>query len=1123
MSAQLKIPCLGRPFNLGMLYDCHHAKLIPGKTLWDSLVLKSALQTSAQPSSDFEIITEDSLHKKCQSLDIEGDLKLSILGGILEVRGAAKFMNDQTSSQRQSRVTLKYSCTTRFEQLTMEQLGSIQYPQVLDDLHATHVVTGVMYGADAFFVFDRNVGEKETVKSVNGNMEAQISLIPTGGSASVDSDQVDKTETVKFRCKFHGDLILPSNPSTYNKAVQVCRDLPKLLKLNCDTGDESVPKNVYLHPLSELDGKPEQVVRSISRELISQVEDIMESFHQVEIQCNDLKNSDLCSKFANQKDQISTFSTLVNRFKMDFVIKLFLLLPKIRGLKAEEQELAEFISLIFDSPFCYKHMEKYLKCKGREIKLLSQYLKNIEKNSNIQFDFPTTECDLVSLTADDEMEYVVCFAFNIISDTMQGYIKNLDSFLRTQKTSFNSSEWFKKSVVFDNLKSKLRAYTDFVTANCDTKRRITFVVTDHSEDMDHLSPAIILYHNDSCIEFEPPGKPGTPEIVQSHRNNIVLTWTKPDHGSAIITSYRVLYRSSSSEGISQYQSIVTKDSETIVQIENLSPGVLYDFQVQAVCGPGVSVSSGICTTETESPLRPADLMKVEQFCIQKGTPSIFRLPVKTVSGDDSLGLFKKSIGSPTSRPERVLMLVGATGAGKTTLINGIANYILGVEWKDDFRFKVISDEGKQSQIHSQTKSITAYTFHSTNMSYDLTIIDTPGFGDTSGIEGDKRIEQQIKHFFSTRGNVCIDQLHGIGFVTQAGLARLTPTQKYVFHAVFSIFSKDIADNIFLMATFADANTPPVLEATKEAGIPYKKSFKFNNSALFASNKGEDINSMFWIMGHKSLKDFFGHFSKAEARSLVLTREVLREREQLESLIPGLQQQVRVGLSHLDEIQQEERALRQHEAEITANEDFIYHVDVTKFRKHPLPNTVTTTCLQCNFTCHENCAYSNDGDKYRCCAMDVAGNCTVCPKNCHWDEHANLPFHIEYYTERESRTSDDLKKRYETAKTGKEKVKSMIVKNEGILHNLQAYVFSVIDNARRSIKRLNEIALKPNPLSEIEYLDLLIESEQIEAKTGWKTRVNQYKKMRKNAEVLKKVQGQQISTKDPRNTSWWKFW
>ena len=96
------------------------------------------------------------------------------------------------------------------------------------------------------------------------------------------------------------------------------------------------------------------------------------------------------------------------------------------------------------------------------------------------------------------------------------------------------------------------------------------------------------------------------------------------------------------------------------------------------------------------------------------------------------------------------MVVGATGAGKSTLINGMINYLFGIKWGDDFRYKLITDEGKQSQAVSQTEWISAYTFHWWNSSplpYTLTIIDTPGFGDTRGLERDQKITKQIKDFF----------------------------------------------------------------------------------------------------------------------------------------------------------------------------------------------------------------------------------------------------------------------------------------------------------------------------------------------------------------------------------------
>ena len=168
-------------------------------------------------------------------------------------------------------------------------------------------------------------------------------------------------------------------------------------------------------------------------------------------------------------------------------------------------------------------------------------------------------------------------------------------------------------------------------------------------------------------------------------------------------------------------------------------------------------------------------------------------------------------------------------------------------------------------------------------------------------------------FFEGQNRGGIDVLHGIGFVTQASLARLTPTQKYIFDAVLSIFGRDIIDNIFLVATFADTNEPQVLDTVKTTEIPFQQCFKFNNSALFSrtDNDGTFFNSMFWKMGSSSFANFFDKFNKVVMKSLTMTREVLKQRQQLQTLIPRLQVQVKVGLNQMYAIQQEEEALKEH--------------------------------------------------------------------------------------------------------------------------------------------------------------------------------------------------------------------
>ena len=48
---------------------------------------------------------------------------------------------------------------------------------------------------------------------------------------------------------------------------------------------------------------------------------------------------------------------------------------------------------------------------------------------------------------------------------------------------------------------------------------------------------------------------------------------------------------------------------------------------------------------------------------------------------------------------KTIMLVGATRSGKSTLIDGMINYIFGVNWDDDFRFSLIELSDSKKKRH----------------------------------------------------------------------------------------------------------------------------------------------------------------------------------------------------------------------------------------------------------------------------------------------------------------------------------------------------------------------------------------------------------------------------------------
>ncbi len=92
-------------------------------------------------------------------------------------------------------------------------------------------------------------------------------------------------------------------------------------------------------------------------------------------------------------------------------------------------------------------------------------------------------------------------------------------------------------------------------------------------------------------------------------------------------------------------------------------------------------------------------------------------------------------------------MCGETGAGKTTLINSYLNTLLGVEFYDPFRFKMIFERGlESSSCGSITSSFTIYhipsswikqaRFNTNEAPYCINIIDTPGFADTRGLNQD---------------------------------------------------------------------------------------------------------------------------------------------------------------------------------------------------------------------------------------------------------------------------------------------------------------------------------------------------------------------------------------------------
>ena len=105
--------------------------------------------------------------------------------------------------------------------------------------------------------------------------------------------------------------------------------------------------------------------------------------------------------------------------------------------------------------------------------------------------------------------------------------------------------------------------------------------------------------------------------------------------------------------------------------------------------------------ETILPPKEIDTSKFLDICTLTGKQegedlAAYALPLTPIYEDTTGQLRKYNIDLDgkvsrnfVSSNEKVIMVVGSTGSGKTTIINTLINYVLGVKWSDNHRFKMV--------------------------------------------------------------------------------------------------------------------------------------------------------------------------------------------------------------------------------------------------------------------------------------------------------------------------------------------------------------------------------------------------------------------------------------------------
>ncbi|XP_035847767.1 septin-1-like [Sander lucioperca] len=490
-------------------------------------------------------------------------------------------------------------------------------------------------------------------------------------------------------------------------------------------------------------------------------------------------------------------------------------------------------------------------------------------------------------------------------------------------------------------------------------------------------------------------------------------------------------------------------------------------------------------TNTNSSSKYEDILS-KSVLIQSGSPAVYQLiPKKEKIGT----LTRMTLGEKNpNKINKTILLVGETGTGKSTLINALVNYAMGVEWEDDVWFQIVEDE-KRSQSESQTSDVIVYQifgFEDKTLPYSLTIIDTPGYGNYRGIEHDDIINQRLFDLFRSEDGV--DEINAVGLVMKASENRLSDRLRYIFDSVVSLCGKDMEKNIVALITHSNGRAPKgVLQALEAAKIKCAKNeknqpvhFLFDNCQDEDRTEDEEDLKYADKISMKGMNQFTDLLGKNAAQKLEKTVGVLEEPMSLKTCIENLQHRIELIDLKKTEIEQTQKALKKHEEEMKNNEKFTIEVDEVYKDKEPIDGgmwwLVFYEAATCCTVCEENCHYPGCTMAWypSWCEVMKDGRCTSCTRKCPASDHVKEKWKYVNKTRKAQKTVEGVKAKYEKNKEEAEKKESLLETLGKDMEKLQKDKDRLLEESFQQVVQLEQTTLKIDAVSIYDHLDFLIE-------------------------------------------------
>ncbi len=364
--------------------------------------------------------------------------------------------------------------------------------------------------------------------------------------------------------------------------------------------------------------------------------------------------------------------------------------------------------------------------------------------------------------------------------------------------------------------------------------------------------------------------------------------------------------------------------------------------------------------------------------------------------DGIVGFFQAFKGQDPHHPFKML-LIGETGSGKTSFLNLLCNcgtvQALGCGYGSDGleQFKQFHDiqleNAKEHAMQSKTNDAKRYNVEVGDLK--VGVIDSPGFGDSRGLDQDKENAKKIVNALKNE-----DYINCVCLIINGRQARASVSLKYVLSEITAILPRDILNNVIIVfsntSDALDLNFDPN-SLTEYFGKKVEHIFFIENPYCRFEKAQSKVKQLGIDLIASSLKKSFEDTGQVLGKLCTTIKDFhqvhthrfveLYEKKQ------AIESTVLVALTEYDNQMRLEKEIRKKREEVSAalsrkelNKEFRTTMQNERWVAKPTDRH-NTLCAYSN--CHSNChapcylPKSFNKESFRSCGAMDGSTCSEC--------------------------------------------------------------------------------------------------------------------------------------------------